>query len=180
MPEPVSIGVCFVAYGMLSVYSRGGSAVSSEAETLRKTTTALVESVERSQSLFGGKSAVISQLRSIANECAEADWDGHDAEPIHPFAVLLAEEFVRSLPGDIPLPEFAAEPDGAISLDWIQSRTRLFSLSIGTSQRLSYAWLDGSDKGHAVSRFDRKQIPSRILQGIRDIVDHGHTSLRSA
>ena len=79
-----------------------------------------------------------------------------------------------------PVPEFAPEPDGSVSLDWIQSRTRLFSLSIGTSRRLAYAWLDGSDKGHAVSRFDGKHIPSRIQQGIREIVNYGHTSLRAA
>lgn len=179
MPEPVSIGACFIA-GVLSVYSRNSSAVSSEAETVRKATTALVESAERSQALFGGKAAAISQLRALANECAEADWDGNDAEPIHPLAVLIAEEFLRALPDDLPLPEFAPEPDGSVSLDWIQSRTRLFSLSIGTSRRLAYAWLDGSDKGHAVSRFDGKHIPSRIQQGIREIVNYGHTSLRAA
>ena len=130
--------------------------------------------------LFGAKAIAISQLRDLANECAAENWDGDGADPLHPIAVLLAGEFLRALPDDLPLPEFAPEPDGSISLDWIQSRTRLFSLSIGTSQRLSYTWLDGSDKGHAVSRFDREQIPARILQGIREIVNHGHSSLRAA
>jgi len=159
---------------------RTGSAVSTEAQTIRSSAFAVVESAELSMALFGDKAVAISGLRMLANECAEENWDGNGAYPLHPIAVLLAEEFLRALPDDFPLPEFAPEPDGSISLDWIQSRTRLFSLSIGPSQRLAYAWLDGSDKGHAVSRFDRQQIPARILQGIREIVNHGHASLRAA
>ena len=61
------------------------------------------------------------------------------------------------------MPEFAPEPDGAISLDWIQSRHRLFTLSISASNRLAYAWLDGTDKGHGVARFDGRTIPRRVL-----------------
>ena len=180
MPEPVSTLGYLVGYAALYATVRAGSAVSSEAEAIRNTASVMVESTEESLALFGGKAVALSQLRTLANECAEENWDGNGACPIHPTAVFLTAEFLRALPDDLPLPEFAPEPDGAISLDWIQSRTRLFSLGIGASQRLAYAWLDGSDKGHAVSRFDREQIPARILQGIREIIDHGHASLRAA
>lgn len=180
MPEPVSTLGLLVGYAALYATVRAGSAVSPEAEAVRNAASAMVESTEESLALFGAKAIAISQLRDLANECASEDWDGNGAYPIHPIAVLLVREFLRALPEDIPLPELAPEPDGSISLDWIQSRTRLFSLSIGTRQRLAYAWLDGSDKGHAVSRFDREQIPARILQGIRDIVNYGHTTLRAA
>lgn len=169
-----------MGYAALYATVRAGSAVSPEAEAVRSTAFAVVESAEESLALFGEKAVAISQLRTLANECAAENWDGDGAFPIHRIAVILAEEFLRALPDDLPLPEFAPEPDGSISLDWIQSRTRLFSLSVGASQRLSYAWLDGSDKGHAVSRFDREQIPARVLQGIREIVNHGHASLRAA
>ena len=165
---------------MLSPHGRGSSAVSYEAEAVRKAQTVLVESVERSQALFGDKAAAISQLRALANECGAADWDGNGAEPLDPVALANTEEFLRALPGDLPLPELAAEPDGAVSLDWIQSRTRVFSVTIGASRRLAYAWLDGSDRGHAVSRFDGGGTPLRILQGIREIVNYGHASLRAA
>lgn len=180
MPEPVSTLGYLVGYAALNAIVRAGSAVSSEAHAVRKSAFEVVEFAEESVALFGGKAAAISQLRALANECAEENWDGDGAYPIHPIAVLLTEDFLRALPDDLALPEYAAEPDGSVSLDWIESRTRLFSLSIGTSQRLAYAWLDGSDKGHAVSRFDRERIPARILQGIREIVNHGHASLRAA
>lgn len=169
-----------MGYAALYATVRAGSAVSREAEAVRTTASALVESTEESLALFGAKATALSQLHDLANECGVENWDANGAYPLQPIAVMLAGELLRALPDDLPLPEFAPEPDGSISLDWIQSSTRLFSLSVGTSQRLSYAWLDGSDKGHAVSRFDREQIPARILQGIREIVNHGHSFLRAA
>lgn len=182
MPEPVpTIGLCSLAgYAALNVYARGGSAISSEARAAQKAATAVVESAERSQVLFGEKAAAISQLRALAHECTEQGWDGDEACALDPTAVLIAERFVRALPDSIPRPEFAPEPDGSISLDWIQSRNRLFSLSVGTSYRLAYAWLDGADKGHAVARFDGENIPPLILETIKGIMNHGNAPLRAA
>ena len=182
MPEPVStIGLCYLAgYAALNVYARGSSAISSEARAAQKAATTVVESAERSQALFGEKAAAISQLRALAHECSEQGWDGAEACALDPTAVLIAEGFVRALPDGIPLPEFAPEPDGSVSLDWIQSRNRLFSMSVGPSHRLAYAWLDGADKGHGVARFDGENVPPRILEGIRGIMNHGRTSLRAA
>ena len=73
--------------------------------------------------------------------------------------VLLVHRFLRAMPDDLPIPEFAPEPNGSISLDWIASPDRLFSLSIGRNGRLAYAWLDGADKGHGVARFDARNVP---------------------
>lgn len=125
-----------------------------------------VRKFELSQALFGKKSTAISQLSDLANECSEQNWDGYNACPINTEAVTVAENFVRALPPDAALPEFAPEPDGSISLDWIQSRNRTFSISINSSYRLAYAWLDGTNKGHAVENFDGHSIPPRILEEI--------------
>jgi hypothetical protein len=105
-------------------------------------------------SSYAPKTAVISQVRAIANECAAAGWDGAGAEPASQDAVARAVDLIRALPDGVALPELAPEPDGQISLDWIQSRNRLFSLSVGPGRRLAYAWLDGEDRGHAVAGFD--------------------------
>ena len=87
---------------------------------------------------------------------------------------------VRALPGEVQLPEFAPEPDGSVSLDWIQSRNRMFTLSVGSGPRLAYAWLDGADKGHGVAAFDGSNVPTRVLEGICSIMNHGNTLLRAA
>lgn len=182
MPEPVStVGLCFLGgYAALNACMRGGSAISTEARAVHKAACELVEHGEASQALFGKKAAAISQLSALADECAEEGWDGAQACAMSSLAVFKATAFVRALPDGIPLPEFAPEPDGSVSLDWIQSRTRLFSLSVGTSDRLAYAWLDGADKGHGVARFDGATIPPRILEGIKAIMNHGHAPLRAA
>ena len=181
MPEPVSttIGVCWLGYAAVQAYARGNSAVSSEARAVRDAVCAVVDQAEQSQALFGDKAAAISVLRALANECGHPGWDGGDTCAVNPLAVFLAENIVRVLPDGMPLPEFAPEPDGSISLDWIQSRNRVFSLSIGATNRIAFAWLDGSDKGH-VSGFDGQTLPARIRHGIEAITNHGDTSLRAA
>lgn len=173
------MGVC-LGYATLAAYARSGSAVSAEADAARQTACAVVESAERSHALFGGKAALISELIALANECSEPAWDGNGADGIEPLAVATAEDFVRALPADIHFPEFAPEPDGSISLDWTESRHRRFTLSIGRSNRLAYAWLDGADKGHGVARFDGASIPPRVLEGIRSIMNHANAPLRAA
>jgi hypothetical protein len=107
--------------------------------------------------------AAICSIRAMAMECSALDWGGEGAEPISSAAVARASALVRALPHGFELPECAPEPDGSISLDWIQSRKRFFSVSIGTSDRLAYAWVDGTDRGHGVTRFDGQHVPQVIL-----------------
>jgi len=180
MLEPVStLAICAISYAALGAYARGGSAVSSEAQAAQEAASAVVRFVERSQVLFGAKAAAIAKLRALEEECDEAGWDGAKGEPISPIAVHVAETFVRALPDNVPLPEFAVDPDGAGSLDWIQSKHRLFTLSVGGSNRLAYAWIDGTDRGHGVARFDGEHIPLRVLEGIDAIMNHATASPRS-
>ncbi len=159
--------------------ARAGSAVSTEAQTVQSAVHAVVVSLERSFALFGSRDAAISHIWVLVDECAEEGWDGEGGQPISEMAGARATNFIRALPGKFPLPEFAPEPDGSISLDWIHSRGRLFTMSVGESNRLAYAWLDGADRGHAVAQFDGETVPPRILEGIRRMVNHGNAPVRS-
>ncbi|HEY3321497.1 MAG TPA: hypothetical protein VGP72_13600 [Planctomycetota bacterium] len=147
---------------------------------MRKAAADVIKSAEESQSLFGAKATAISNLRKMANECSEEGWDGDDASPVDPDAVDVAETFIRSLPDWVPLPKCAPEPDGAISLDWIESRLRLFTLSIGSSNLIPYALLDGADKDHGVAQFDGQTIPSRVLFLIESITGCANADIRVA
>ena len=115
------------------------------------------------------KASVLSQVQALVKECARSGWDANEAEPISKSAALRAADFIRALPEGFPLPELAPEPDGSISFDWIRSRSRLLSLSVGSADRLPYAWLAGADQGHAVARFDGANIPPDILGRIREL-----------
>lgn len=152
--------------------------VSPEAQFLHGANSEVEEEEERSVALFGPKAAAISEIYAIENECAANEWDGDGAEPISPTAVDRAVEFIRALPDDVPLPESAPDPDGSVALDWIKSRNRVFSLSVGSGSRLSYAWLEGADHGHGVAYFGGVTVPGRILDGIRRAVGYGDTAVR--
>lgn len=179
-PVSRTVGVCCLGYAALNAYATPSSATSAEAASVTRAASVLIRSAEGSHALFGAKAAAISELEMIARECAEPGWDGYGASAIDLVALENAKNFVRALPESVPIPEFAPEPDGSISLDWIQSRHRMFSLSIGSTIRLAYAWLDGSDKGHGVSRFDGFSIPARILSGIQSIMSQGNATVRVA
>jgi hypothetical protein len=179
MPEFVSTIGLFVGYTMLNAAARSGTAVSNEAREVQRSASIVAHQTEQSVALFGEKRSVISQIWSLAAECSETGWDGEGAKPIDEVAATLASDFVRALPDRSPLPEVSPEPDGALSFDWIESRHRLFSLSIGTSNRLAYAWIDGAERGHGVAVFDGENIPLRILQGVAEICKHNVT-LRAA
>lgn len=179
MFEPVSttIGIVWLGYASVNAYARIGSAVSPEASALREAATAVINNAERSEVLFGKKATALSCLHALTKECSENDWDGAGALPIDLAAVSSAADFIRALPEALPLPEFSVDPDGAVSLDWIESKTYLFSVSIGATNRLAFAWLDGSDRGHGVAKFTGDQVPQRILEGIRGIVGHGNAAV---
>lgn len=175
MLEPVSaIGLQF---GIAAIYglARAGNAVSAEARAIRNSAQAIVDRVENSDALFGSKAAAISALHGLTREHGEIGWDGGEAKPVDRGAIAHAIAFVRALPEGCELPEAAVEPDGDVSFDWMPSRHRMLSISVsGRHDRLAYAWLDGTDRGSAVARFDGITIPRRVLRAIAGVssVDH--------
>ncbi len=47
----------------------------------------------------------------------------------------------------------------------------MVSLSVHGRGRVAYAWLDGTDKGHGVARFNGKELPEVLLSVIRSVTD---------
>ena len=111
----------------------------------------------------------LTDLREIAAECAEDDWDDYGAIAVNEAVVLRAEALIRALPESIPAPRISAEPDGQISFDWLPSRTRTFTLSVNSGNRLAYAWIDGANRGNAAEVFERGVLPSRLLNELQQI-----------
>lgn len=136
-----------------------GYAVSPEAQYVRDNVVSVLNVFEKSQVLFGAKAEAISHLYAL----------GAEEQNPNLISVAVAEKFIRALPDAFRLPEFSFDPDGSISLDWIESRTRVFSISVSENSRLAYAWLNGNDKGHAVADFDGQIISELVLEGIKSI-----------
>ncbi len=166
-------------YSVALALSRPRSAVSAEAESVRSNASLVVGHVHRSVALFGPKATLISSLTALGEECREPDWDGYGAEPANPQALQRAGEAIAALPDDLPLPECSIEPDGCVSLDWMPAPHRTLTVSVGAGDRLPYAWVDGTDRGHAVARLVDGQLPARILDEIRRFTRH-ESSVRTA
>ncbi len=169
-----------LGYAVLVPYTQQSSAVSPEAIAAGRIASDIVRESKRSIALFSEQTAALSNLFALARECAEDDWDAAGAQAIDCIAVERAAQLLKALPNSIPMPECSPEPDGSISLDWSESRYRLFSISVGGSDRLAFAWLDGSNKGHGVARFDGRVVPKHVLAGIRSTLDQTHAAVRAA
>jgi hypothetical protein len=169
-----------VATSNLALAMGGSTALSREAHFVSEAATEFVKSTERSEALSGDKNAVLSDLAALGTDYANPGWDGGHAAPIDPVAMFFVRRFVHALPYGISMPELAPEPDGSVSLDWSASRNRVFSLSIGPSNRLAFAWLDGADTGYATAQFDGIDIPSLVLDQIRKLVGNARAPLRAA
>lgn len=146
--------------------------VSAEAVVLRESFNRFIAHQESSESLFGVKARLISDLRELAAECAVEDWDGYGALAVSRAVLLRAEAFIRSLPGSIPVPELSAEADGQISFDWLPSPTRTFTISVNAGNRLAYAWIDGANRGNAAEVFDNGILPARLLRELQQITSN--------
>lgn len=164
----------------LSPIARGESAVSHEAMLSRQAVTKVVQSSESSHALFGRKAAALASLHEMARECSVEGWDGNAGLGISPVALEHAKDVIRAMPNGLRLPEFAPEPDGSVSLEWAVSRHRRLMMSVGEGDRLAYAWVDGTDRGHAVARSDGFTIPHRILAALESILSHDGATFRAA
>lgn len=182
MLEPVSTGLSllWLGHAALCSASRPGSAVSDEARLVTAAIASIEASTERSHFLFGAKASALASLQGLAHEYAENLPSGNVSSGLNAVAIRLAMDFVRALPDPLPMPEFALEADGAISLDWIRSSHRMLSISVDDSRRLAYTWIDGTDKGRGVLYFDGVAVPPRLLYDIRRIVVDGDTTVRAA
>lgn len=152
-----------------------GSAVSEAATLVQRLLGDVARGNERALSLSGREVEFQAQLRAALHDVI-TDEDQHPATTA---AVRSASRFVRALPHSLPLPQVAIDPDGAISLDWMPSRTRAFSISVDESGRLAYAWIKGSDRGHGVVRFV-DSIPTVLLSQLTDVIDADRTAVWAA
>lgn len=177
MPDPLFASTLLTVGSIAAAGQfRPSSAISEEARNMHVQVCKVVQHYETSNAIFGEKSALLQQLEEIAAECAILDWDGYGAYPVSAVALARARNLIRMLPSNIPLPELSVDPEGDISLDWMPHRVKTFSISVGNSNRLAYAWVDGTDRGHAVaSMWGDGGLPLRLIRELNAFLDHEST-----
>lgn len=108
-------------------------------------------------------------LKDVFDSHHQQGWDGYDAQPISEAAYLEACHFIRLLPSDIVVPDFSADPRGAISFEWYRGPGWVFTLTTKGTGVMVYAGLMGEDnRAYGTQKF-RESIPKVILQLIRRI-----------
>lgn len=110
-----------------------------------------------------------SQLYALFSECNVAGWDDEGALPVSVATFANARRFVRALPIGLPTPGVSCSPDGSFEFDWMPMRGRVLAVGVHPTNRLSVAWLNGNDRGHAVMRFDGVELPLQLVQLIKAI-----------
>lgn len=165
-----------LGYAVLAGYTQPSSAYSREAGEVSDAACRVMQDRLGSESLFGKKMVGISTLVATMDSVVGDD----DQEPASALTRVNAKQFLLAVPDDLPMPEVGVDPDGAVSLTWFASRTQMFSVSIDESDRVAFAWLDGSDKGHAVARFYPPMLPNVVVSTLRSIVANGPIVLRAA
>lgn len=112
---------------------------------------------------FGDRSrALFSELAGVIRDASNEGWDGYRALPVTFKTYMKALEFISSIPDFVKIPFIAAEPDGAISMEWYRSPEWIFSISINGDGKLDYAALFGDRKYHG-SMYFSGEIDKEIL-----------------
>ena len=127
-----------------------------------------------SQSITFGEhlSEMIERLFEARQEHAINNWDGYGAKAIDEQSYQNAIRFVLSLSPDIPAPEIGVEPDGEVVFEWYGGKGKVFSISMGSRNELTYAGLYGISKTYGVEHF-YGNIPDTLLDNIGRVFPRG-------
>ena len=90
---------------------------------------------------------------------------GDDAKAIDFDSYSEATRFAQTFPKTIPLPDVTVEPDGEIAFEWYRQPRRVFSISIGSRNVITFAGLFGLNKVNGEEYFG-DEIPKTILDNL--------------
>lgn len=127
------------------------------------------EILQESNALGFVAKGTFQQLDDLFEECSTEGWDGERAKPISKEVLLCAKTFLKSFPLGIEAPEVGAEPDGAITLEWYRSPSRVISISINPGGWLYYAAIIGASRRHGMD-FASFDVSEDLLELISQVV----------
>ncbi|MDO8540860.1 MAG: hypothetical protein Q7S40_10530 [Opitutaceae bacterium] len=153
-------------YGIYCTYSAGNSR---EADLVQQVLQAAIRSELQSATLSGARISALADLDGFYVIAAKHGWDGEDALPVKNEAYVNARRFLSLMPRNWSKPEISADPDGEVAVEWHGGTRRRLSISFGPDERLSYAWLNGSERGHGTDMFI-DEIPSGIAAQVGRLV----------
>jgi hypothetical protein len=140
--------------------------VSNEAEFVARTIRRGRRHLRTSIALGG---TAMDELASVWNDCKIPDWDGYGAAAVNQDTFRNAYFVLESLPPGFPAPSIAAEPDGAVTLEWHRSPRRTLSVSVDEMGDLHYAALLGPNQQFGTEVFGG-ELPERLARLVEEVV----------
>lgn len=117
---------------------------------------------------LGMEQAIRGALADVWDECSQEGWDGYGAMPVAEASLVLARDFLRSLPLGVSVPSIGAEPDGEITLEWGSRPRHRLSISVSSGGDLHYAALLGPSTRYGTEPFfgDVPGVILRLIHGV--------------
>ncbi|HUE81823.1 MAG TPA: hypothetical protein VMM84_06885 [Pyrinomonadaceae bacterium] len=154
--------------GSGSLLTEGTPGVGSDHKYIRDLLRATYQGWLDSISLGKTLQDTYKQLDQVVEDCGRSDWDAYGAEPVLFESLENAKRFALALPFSLAAPEVSAEPDGEITFEWYSNPTRVFSVSIGPHNELTYAGIFGASRAYGTEVF-HDEIPEIILSHIKRV-----------
>ena len=123
------------------------------------------EEKRRDETVTLSRQPLYDQLIDIFIQCSQSGWDGEDSDPVNRNTLMIARQFVESLPVDYRTPTMSGEPDGHISLEWYVHPRRILTVSINPNGILHWAALIGVEDPRGSCRF-YGEMPKTLLYWI--------------
>lgn len=146
--------------------------VSESANEIQRETEELQKNFSRSITFGEHLSEMIERLFEARQEHTINNWDGYGAKAIDEQSYQNAIRFILSLTADVPAPEIGVEPDGEVVFEWYGGKRKVFSISMGSRNELTYAGLYGISKTYGVEHF-YGNIPDTLLDNINRVFPRG-------
>lgn len=109
----------------------------------------------------------------IRRRCQVDGWDGEGSVAVSDAVIRRAESVATAiadlLPPELPGPDFVPEGDGEIGLDWMIDPRRIFSISVGIRDAISYAGqFGGSGSEHGWCPINTSD-PAALRESLRHV-----------
>ena len=103
------------------------------------------EAKRRDETVTFSRQPLYDQLIDVFLQCSQPGWEGEDSDAVDRETLMIAKEFVESLPEAYRTPTISGEPDGHISLEWYVHPRRILTVSINPNGILHWAALIGAE-----------------------------------
>lgn len=141
---------------------------SESANVVSRETDKIKEHFDRTVTFGENPSTLLEGLLKIEREYSVDNWDGYQGKAINKESFKHALTLALSLPFNMPTPDIYVDPEGDVTFEWYEDKRKVFSVSVGSKNELSYAGLYGANKTYGVEyMFD--EIPENVLGNINRV-----------